>query len=211
MTRLVWSELSVTNLLLFEHHQKAARQLSVFWTLWRNCIRQRLKEGCRKPVLGVCDDPFSQAAAAVCSPQSCGCESFRTAVKDLKTESGHVTSLHSEGGYAIVGGDSGNKHSGCGKLPICAWHHQRPSVRLAGRITMDGLCPLPGLLPCVPPPSFPPSLTPSSPPSPSSSPPPSSPYPPWSVKEALWRRGVSVEARFRIVVYRLLRQFWLLA
>ena len=53
MTRLVLFELFVTNLLLFEHQQKTARRLTVFRTLRRNKIRQSLKEGCRKPVLGV--------------------------------------------------------------------------------------------------------------------------------------------------------------
>ena len=36
MTRLVLFELFVTNLLLFEHQQKTARKLTVFWTLRRN-------------------------------------------------------------------------------------------------------------------------------------------------------------------------------
>ena len=36
MTRLVLFELFVTNLLLFEHQPKTARELTVFWTLWHN-------------------------------------------------------------------------------------------------------------------------------------------------------------------------------
>ena len=55
MTRLVLFELFVTNLLMFDHKKtqsktKTARWLTVFWTLWRNSIRQWLKEGCGKPV-----------------------------------------------------------------------------------------------------------------------------------------------------------------
>ena len=63
MTRLVLFELFVTNLLLFEHQRKTARWLTEFSgpydvTKYR---RQWLKEGCRKPVLGVCRLSFCRS------------------------------------------------------------------------------------------------------------------------------------------------------
>ena len=64
MTHLVLHELFVTNLLLFEHQQNKTKNCSLAHSflepmaLLNTAVvegRMSLKEGCRKPVLGVCE------------------------------------------------------------------------------------------------------------------------------------------------------------